>query len=157
MNKLKASLMEALRSAGLTVEAGGLWRMGAPVKQEKVCVQILKTTAEDGAAHRYLGLDAQEQELYGMKLTVEFALVMLTPKTGGGEGAEAFAETMLDLLLSGAADMPIYGMTLEGAAYDETRDCFSQRLRVETSVMAIGAVNDGTLQLENFRLAAAWK
>lgn len=157
MNKLKESLMEALRNAGLTVEAGGLWRMGAPVKQEKVCVQLLKTTAEDGAVHRYLGLDEQERELYGMQLKVEFALVMLTPKTGGGEGAEAFSETVMDLLLSGVTDMPILGIWLEEAVYDGVRDCFSQKIRVETMAMACGAVEDGTLRLEDFRITAVWK
>lgn len=154
MNKLKSRIAEALSTAGLTVEAGGIWRMAVPVKTEKVCLRILKATAEDGAIYRYLGLNDQGEEQYGMKLTVDFGLVMLTPKSGGGDGAEEYAETVMDLLLTGIGSLKILNISLEEAAYDSVRDCFSQEIRMRIMVLACGTVTDSTVQLEDFRLEA---
>lgn len=154
MNKLRKLLEETLRAGGLPVETGSLWRMGAPVKQGKVCVRLLRAEGEAGAVYHYLGTDEQGQEKYGMRLTVEFALVTLSPKHEGGEGAEAFGERVLELLLAAAGSIPVLRIEVEEAAYDSVRDCFTQRLRVKTAVLVCGTVEDGAMALEGFRLTA---
>lgn len=117
-----------------------------------MCLSILRTKTEGG--YQYLGCSASGAECYGVKLTVEFKLSLLTPKSSGGEGAEAFGEQVMDSLLSELGALALSEISLGQAEYDGVRDCFRQSLQAKTSVFAWGSVEDAYPLLSQFRVDA---
>ncbi len=90
MDKLKKTLLEGLQGLGIPAQAGNPWTQAGPLRSGVVNLTILGAASEGGC--QYLGLDEQQRECYGTVLTVEFAMVLLSPKEQGASGAEAMAQ-----------------------------------------------------------------
>ncbi len=151
MHKLKDILVQALTDAGFRAQAGGLWRMGEPLKEPKVAVSLRRAQVEQGAVWGYLGMDEQGEERYGVGLTVVFLLTILSPKSGGVPEAEALSQRVMEQLLYGQTGVAIRSMVLDQAEYDSVRDCVSQNIQVETGVLAWGQKQEAVFRVEDFR------
>lgn len=157
MNKLKQMLLAQLAENGVLTEAGKEWRPGKLVEEKGAFLSLRQATAEQGALCRYLGCDAHGAEVYGMRMEIEFALVLLSPKAGGGAGAEEFAEQVFDGLLNASGNLGLREISCGEAGYDSLRDCFRQEIRAKCLVMAYATKTDEGMCLEEFRIQAAWK
>lgn len=152
MNSLKTELKECLRQGGIPVEDAGAWQMGKILRESKAYVSLRQITGGQGAFRQYWGTDEQGNEIYGMQLTVKFALVLLTPKSLGAAGAEAFGEETLNTVLTGAGELGAQEILCTEARYDSLRDCFQQEISVESHVMACGTETDSGITLTGFRV-----
>lgn len=145
--------MEALKDCGIPVEQASPWQPGTPVKESRAYLDIL--TAKTQGEYQYLGCSATGEECYGVRLTVEFRLRLLTPKSFGGEGAEAFGEKVLDGLLSALGALALSEISLGQTEYDGLRDCFLQTVQAQTRVFAWGSAEESYPLLSQFRVDAA--
>lgn len=152
MNKLKLRLMEALREAGVTLEEGGAWKLGGMVSEEQAYLSLARIRAAQAGAFGYLGMDQEQREIYGMELTVEMRLSLLSPKAGGIPGAERYGEMMLGGLLGCAGQLYLEEISCQSPEYDGTRDCYRQEILVKTRALAQGIREEEQFLVEDFRL-----
>lgn len=152
MTSLKTELKELLQQGGIPVEDGGAWKMGTILRENRAYVSLRQISGMQGAFQQYWGTDEQGSEIYGMQLVVKFALVLLSPKSLGAAGAEAFGEETLNRVLMGAGGLGAQEIHCTEARYDSLRDCFQQEISVESQVMAYGTETDGGIRLSGFRV-----
>ena len=154
MRELKQLLQEELKNAGIAAKAAGQWRLGGLIEENCVFIQLQQASVTQGGMYGYLGQDTQGNEQYGMALNVKFALVLLSPSAAGGEGAEAFAEEVLNTLMASVSVLGIQDMVCAQAEYDSLRDCFKQEIVVSNQVMAYGVKTEAGITLERFCVQA---
>lgn len=154
MLTLKACLKEGLKEAGIKAGDAGDWRLGELIIEKALYISLRQAVAAQGAMQSYLGCDAEGCEVYGMQMEVKSALVLLSPKGDGGYGVEAFAEEVMNVLLSATQRLGIRAICCEEMAFDSLRDCFRQEIVLTQQVMAYGARTDEGIALEEFRVLA---
>ena len=155
MLKVKEVLRQGLQDAGIAASDARAWRLGTLVEKKGVYISLRQVTVTQGAMNCYLGLDSDGNEIYGMAVDVQFALVLLSPKADGGYGAEAFAEETLNALLAASELLDVREVTCGEAMYDSQRDCFRQEMVVSNQMMAYGVRTDVGIALERFCIRAS--
>lgn len=148
--KLRDEVIEALRREGFRVDPAKPWVTPKPVEDCRILVSVNRVEAVQGAMYRYLGLDEEEREMYGMALTAEITLSLLSPKALGGEGGEQFAQQTAGVLLGGIEGMPLKSILWGETGYDPVRDCFMTELRLTANVMARAVKEEEIIRLERF-------
>ena len=154
MLELKEKLRQILQDAGISADNSGNWKLGDLLLENHAYISLRQVTAEQGAMYRYLGCDEDGSEIYGMLLTVKFAVVLLTPKAYGGYGAEEFAEEAMNAILMASGQLGARDVVCSEAGYDSLRDCFRQEILVESRVLAYGTETDSGILLTGFRIRA---
>lgn len=158
MTELKKCMAAALREAGFEVELSRPWNRADLMEREKICISVKKLTAIQGAAYRYLGTDETGAERYGMALTMEAALTLLSPKENGGSGCEEFLERVLFQLMQGVQGLPVAEISCGDARYDGLRDCFSAEILIQSRVMAYGSkAEEETMDITEFKILPAYQ
>ena len=146
--KLRDNMIEALTAAGITAQAAKLWKAPRAVEKNTVAVAVTRLRAVQSAMERYLGTDDQGRERYGMALTAEVTLSLLSPKDQGGQGGEDFAEEVVNLLLQGVEGFPVGEIEAGSVNYDPGRDSFLSEVKVTASVMAYGVKEETEIRFE---------
>lgn len=152
MKKLKQLLKQELERAGICTEDAKAWRLGQVITDNRLYISLRKLSAVQGALSGYLGMEANGDEIHGMCLDVQFALVLLTPREYGGYGAEEFVEEIMETLMLLSEHLGVREILCGEAGYDSLRDCFRQEVLVSNQVMAYGTVQDEGVVLEDFRI-----
>ena len=148
--RLIDSVISLLREAGLPARAAKPWNSPGPVEENTLHVAVSRIRAVQGAMYRYLGLDEEDREMYGMALNAGIKLTLLSPKKQGGEGGETFAGTVAETLMEGIGGLPIKELSWEESRYDANRDCFMTEIFMELNVIARGVKEEEIIYLERF-------
>lgn len=158
MTELKRLIGNALKEAGFSVADGMPWSRIEFLDREKIGISIRGLSAEQGAVYRYLGMDENGQERYGMALKMETELSLQTPKADGGAGCERYLETVLMALLAGVEGFPVGGIQCGAVRYDGTRDCYQADIQVTSRVLAYGNKKpEEEITLQGFRILASYQ
>lgn len=159
MTELKSIIGNALRDAGFHVAEGMPWSRVEFLDREKISVSIKSLSAEQGAIYRYLGLDENGEERYGMALRMETELRLQSPKSAGGAGCETFLERVFLALLSGIQGFPVSELQCGGVRYDSTRDCYRAEIGAACRVLAYGNKQkpEEEITLTGFRIQATYQ
>lgn len=155
MLDLKETLRKGLADAGISAGNAREWSLGKLVEERGLYISLRQVTAAQGALYHYLGVNSDGDELYGMTMDVIFALVLLSPKSSGGYGAEEFAEETINALMAVPEAMGAREIVCGEAEYDSLRDCFRQEIVVSNRVMAYGTQTDVGTKLEDFHIEAS--
>lgn len=150
MMNLRDEVIKHLVEAGFDARPARPWVTPRPVEACTILVAVSRMEAVQGAMYRYLGLDEEDRELYGMALTAEIKLSLLSPKAQGGEGGEQFAEQVAAALLRGIQGMPLRNVLWGETGYDPVRDSFVTELRLTAGVMARALKEEEMIRLERF-------
>lgn len=148
--KLRDSVIDALSGAGFQAQPAKPWVTPRPVEENTILAAVSRVEAVQGAMYRYLGLDEEDREQYGMALTAEIKLCLLTPKSQGGEAGEAFAGAVTAALLEGIEGLPLKNLLWGETRYDPVRDSFLTELCVALNVVAKARKEEEVIRLERF-------
>lgn len=157
MMKLRDVILDALKASGFTAVAARPWATPRPVEENTIAVGVKSLEAVQGAVYRYLGLDDMDREWYGMALTANIGLSLLTPKYSGGQAGEEFAEEVLDCLLLGIEGFPVGEIHWEMPTYDPVRDSFCSEVTVTARVLAKGVKTDTEIRLESLEIRPSYE
>lgn len=148
--KLIDSVISLLREAGIPARAAKPWNSPGPVVENTLHAAVSRVRAVQGAMYRYLGLDEEDREMYGMALTAGIKLTLLSPKKLGGEGGETFAGNVAEVLMEGIGGIPIKELSWGETQYDPVRDCYVTESFMELNVIARGVKEEEIIHLERF-------
>lgn len=150
--KLIDSVITGLREMGIPAQRAKPWNIPGPAEENTALAAVSRVKAVQGAIYRYLGMDENDREMYGMALTAEIKLSLLSPKKQGGEAGETFAGTVTAALMEGINGMPLKELRWEETRYDALRDCFVTELYLEVNMIARGVKEEEIIRLERFEL-----
>lgn len=155
--KLIDSVVTGLREMGIPAQAAKPWSIPGPVEENTAQAAVKRVKAVQGAMYRYLGLDENDREMYGMALMAEIKLSLLSPKKLGGDGGETFAGTVTGALMEGIDGIPLKELRWEETRYDAVRDCFVTELYVEVNMTARAVKEEEIIRLERFELRPSFE
>lgn len=150
MMKLRDKVIEALTAEGFDARPAKPWVTPRPVESCMILAAVRRVEAVQGAMYRYMGLDDGDREMYGMALTAEITLTLLSPKSQGGEGGELFAGQVAAALMQGIGEMPLKNILWGETCYDPLRDSFMTQVQVTVNVLARAVKEEETIRLERF-------
>lgn len=153
---LRDKILEALTGAGFSAQPARPWAVPRPVETNLILVGVSRMEALQGAHYRYLGLDEDGEERYGMALTGEVNLSLLSPKELGGEEGETFAGNVTAALLAGINGLPVEKISWGETRYDAYRDCFLTVMTLKVRVLALAAKQDEEFRLERLELRPSY-
>ena len=157
MQELKAMIRQALEQEGYQVMDAMPWKNCGIVQEPKICISIKRLSAADGACYKYLGLDENGRERYGMLLKMEAMLTILSPKAGGQKMCQEYLEQVFFSLLRGIPGFPVMALDSTEISYHQVRDCFQTAILAETTVMACQTATDTGPEITEFRISAAYQ